>query len=304
MLKRTTIIIVITATALSLAAFFAYAALRSSANYKLKADVADQIGTNSASVSYKAIPGAGGQPGVIGKSTSLNYKAGQGYLYTLQGNLSLPGIPGSLSAEALPDGSPTYVSLTWQAATSEYGIKGYNLYRTNTPGSGYSKIMSLISGTATSDASVVLGTNYYYVVTAQDIYDSEGGYSNQASAPLLNMTREAIVVSPVSGGYMGGTQDAVPGSTLKFNIYQINIGFALATSVEVTDKIANNTNYLIGSATGEGVTQVKYSNNNGATYTYTPVGSYIDPAVTNIKILCSDLYSNGTGKVWYWVVIR
>jgi len=295
----------IAATALSLNALFAYAALRSSANYQIKTDVVDQGGTKSSSTYYKLNPDASGQSAVIGKSISANYIGWQGYIYGFGlEELIPPTVPGSLSAEARPGSSPTYVYLTWQASTDESGVKGYNLYRSNTPGSGYLKIMSLISGTTTNDTSVVFGTNYYYVVRAQDTYNNESGNSNQASAPLLNMTREAMVVSPISGGYMGGTQDAVPGSTINYNIYQKNIGFAVATSVEVTDRIPNNTNFLLGSATGEGVTQVKYSNNSGATYDYTPAGSYIDPAVTNIKILCNDIYSNGSRKVWYWVVIR
>ncbi len=282
----------------------AQAALRSSANYQIKADVSDQVGTKSASVSYSIIPGAGGQPGVIGKSTSPNYKTGQGYIYGLQDDYTPPTIPGSLTAEARPTSAPTYVYLSWLASTDESGMAGYNLYRSNTPGSGYIKIMSLIQAMTTNDASVSLGTDYYYVATAQDIYNNESAYSNQASAPLLSLTREALVVAPIIGGYKGSAQDAVPGSTIKYNIYQTNKGFAVATSIEVVDSIPLKSQFKIGSATGEAITSVKYSNDNGATFNYIPSGTNVDPSVTNIKWLCSDMVSGITRKVEFAVVIR
>ena len=216
-----------------------------------------------------------------------------------------PGSSELLVANATPEPDPTAVHLTWEAGTDPLsGVAGYNLYRSTTPETGYVKIMSLIPDLATIDATVALGTDYYYVLTTQDNAGSESIYSNQASAPYLELTREVSVVAPISGGYTGSPEDAVPGSTIRYIIYYSNTGFALSTSIEVVDKIPEFTEFKVGTATGEAVTQVKYSNDNGATFTYTPSGTYVDPAVTNIKWYCEDLNSGDTKTVEFSVVIR
>jgi len=210
-----------------------------------------------------------------------------------------------LTAFATLEPTPTQVYLTWEAVSGDLsGIAGYNLYRSLIPGSGYSIVQSLISGLSTYDATVVLGSDYYYVIRAQDLAGGESENSMQASAPYLNLTREASVVAPVSGGYTGNVADAVPGSTIKYNIYYTNLGFAISTSIEVIDKIPPFTEFKIGSATGEAVSSVKYSNDGGLTYTYTPSGTYVDPAATNIKWICNDVSSGATRKVEFSVVIR
>jgi uncharacterized repeat protein (TIGR01451 family) len=210
-----------------------------------------------------------------------------------------------LTAFATPEPSPVKVYLTWEAGLDALsGVAGYNLYRSPTPGSGYSRIQYLVSGLSTNDAAVSLGTDYYYVMRTQDLAGGESGNSIQASAPYLAITREGAVVSPVGGGYSGSAADAVPGSTINYIMYYTNLGFAVSTSIEVVDRIPEYTDFKIGTATGEAVTQVKYSNDSGATFTYTPSGTYVDPAVTHVKWLCGDVSSGATGKVEFSVVIR
>lgn len=403
----------------------ANALLRSSANYGLQTDSANHGGTKSTSTNYILRQGSAGQLGAVGDSDSINYSAGQGYIYTTNtkpatpeslqqyksngvseipwpagwtntsaevmkmdisdydpGDILTPQIevrltsesftdtvsfegsnynysgttlsattaatgmthnryyiwqartkdlenyysdwkilggspadyrtdfvlPGSsevLTAAATPETSPTQVYLTWEAASDALsGIAGYNLYRSTTPGSGYVKIQSLIPGLITSDAMVYLGTDYYYILRAEDWAGGESGNSMQASAPYLNITREVIVIAPISGGYSGGAGDPVPGATIKYNMYYTNLGFAVSTSIEVVDKIPAHTEFKVGSANGESISAVKYSNDGGATFTYTPSGTYVDPAVTNIKWICSDTSSGATRKVEFSVIIR
>lgn len=210
-----------------------------------------------------------------------------------------------LTAFATPEPSPVNVFLTWEAGTDALsGVAGYNLYRSPTPGSGYSRIQYLISGLNTYDATVSPGNDYYYVMRTQDLAGGESVNSMQASAPYLAITREAAVVAPVGGGYSGSASDAVPGSTISYIIYYTNWGFAVSTSIEVVDRIPEYTDYKIGTATGEAVKEIKYSNDNAATFDYTPVGSYIDPAVTHVKWLCNDVSSGASGKIEFSVVIR
>jgi hypothetical protein len=82
-------------------------------------------------------------------------------------------------------GSPqaNSVALSWTASTSS--VSGYNVYRSNTSGSGYSKLnAALISGLSFSDATAVAGTTYFYVATAVDSGGDESANSNQATATI------------------------------------------------------------------------------------------------------------------------
>jgi TolB protein len=76
------------------------------------------------------------------------------------------------------------VALNWNASAST-GVVGYNVYRSTTNGSGYSKINSVLVASASySDATVQSATAYYYVVTAVDGSGNESENSNQATAVI------------------------------------------------------------------------------------------------------------------------
>ena len=75
------------------------------------------------------------------------------------------------------------VSLSWTASTSV--VAGYNVYRSTTSGTGYTKMNgSLISLVSYTDSSVVNGTTYYYVTTAVDGTGTESSNSNEAAAVI------------------------------------------------------------------------------------------------------------------------
>jgi len=217
-----------------------------------------------------------------------------------------PSVPTSLEAVALPADSPSYVSLSWGASTDEAGsgVKGYNLYRSSTSGSGYTLLDGIITGTSTLDSTVVYGNNYYYVVTAIDNANNESDYSNESSAPNLKMTKEMTTEAPISGGYSGGAFDAVPGAAITYTVTYWNNGFAYATSIEVVDKVPDYTDYKMGSATSESATQINFSSDNGASYNYTPSGEYVDSNVTNIKWQCQDIPVTENATVEFKVVIE
>jgi hypothetical protein len=74
------------------------------------------------------------------------------------------------------------VSLTWDD-NFEINLAGYNVYRSTTPGSGYSKINSSLLGSPDyTDNSVTNGIPYYYIVTAVDTSSNESEDSNIVSA--------------------------------------------------------------------------------------------------------------------------
>jgi chitinase len=78
---------------------------------------------------------------------------------------------------------PHAVNLSWSASTSS--VSGYNVYRSTTSGSGYTKLnSSLVTGTTYTDSNVQSGTTYFYVTTSVDSGGDESAHSNQASATI------------------------------------------------------------------------------------------------------------------------
>ncbi len=95
-----------------------------------------------------------------------------------------PLIPTNLAAIA--NYSNDSIGLNWDPSTDASGIKGYNIYRSTTSGTDYTKIASLITNTNYSDNAIAEDIKYYYVVTAVDnsVSQNESGYSNEASTVL------------------------------------------------------------------------------------------------------------------------
>ena len=78
--------------------------------------------------------------------------------------------------------SPT-ITLSWTASTSI--VAGYNIYRGSQANGPYARLNSaLVAGTSYTDANVQSGSTYYYVATAVNSNQVEGGYSNQATASV------------------------------------------------------------------------------------------------------------------------
>jgi hypothetical protein len=75
----------------------------------------------------------------------------------------------------------TTVVLDWND-NNESDLAGYNVYRSTTSGSGYSKMnSSILTSSDYNDSSIVSETAYYYVVTAVDTNSSETVYSDEVS---------------------------------------------------------------------------------------------------------------------------
>lgn len=117
----------------------------------------------------------------------------------------------------------------------------------------------------------------------------------------------------------------LPGADLTYTIAFSNTGAAAATNFRLTDpnpggtlRINTNTDFKVGSVTGAipaGLTAaIAYSNDNGATYTYTPVSAGggasagYDRNVTHIRWVFTGSFSqiapNNAGSVSFTVKIR
>jgi hypothetical protein len=90
---------------------------------------------------------------------------------------------GTATITVVPVGAIQHtVDLTWNA---DSGAVSYNMYRGTVSGT-YSLLASAITSTTFTDATVVSGETYYYVVTAAGEDGDESGYSNVATAVIPN----------------------------------------------------------------------------------------------------------------------
>jgi fibronectin type 3 domain-containing protein len=111
----------------------------------------------------------------------LVFTGGSGYLCNLNWFIftdsTAPAAPAGLTAAA-GDGA---VSLDW-ADNSESDLDRYSIYRSTSSGSGYVAIKTDLYSSEYTDASVVNGTTYYYVVSAMDVNGNVSADSSEVSA--------------------------------------------------------------------------------------------------------------------------
>ena len=135
---------------------------------------------------------------VTGGSTPVTVSPSQTLTLNAQFSPTVAGsATGTISIVSNASGSPEAVSLSgagvtsvqhsvalaWNASTSS--VSGYNVYRSTVSGGSYTKInSSLVAVLDYSDANVLGGSTYYYVMTAVDAAGNESVYSNQASASI------------------------------------------------------------------------------------------------------------------------
>jgi fibronectin type 3 domain-containing protein len=113
-----------------------------------------------------------GTPTAAGNGTPLTFQVTDSTKPTAQtetGNFTI----------AISGGVGHSVLLNWDASLSS-AASGYNVYRSNTSGTGYSKISSTpVSGLTYTDQTVASGETYYYVTTAVDSSGDESSFSNE-----------------------------------------------------------------------------------------------------------------------------
>ncbi|AQT67119.1 Alpha-amylase/pullulanase [Anaerohalosphaera lusitana] len=95
----------------------------------------------------------------------------------VQSDVTAPAAPVDVAAAA----DDSSVSLDW-SDNSEEDLAGYNVYRSEVSGSGYSQLTSGTIFSAFGDGTAVNGTTYYYVVTAVDQVGNESVYSDEMTA--------------------------------------------------------------------------------------------------------------------------
>ncbi len=89
-----------------------------------------------------------------------------------------PTAPEGLAAEP----GDSVISLHWEDNTED-DLAGYNVYRSLTPGSDYTRLNgSLLTDSEYVDTDVNNCITYYYLVTAEDVFGYESAFSDEVSA--------------------------------------------------------------------------------------------------------------------------
>lgn len=181
-----------------------------------------------------------------------------------------PSAPSGLAAAA----GNAQVSLTW-TANPEADLNGYNVYRSETSGSGYAKVnlAGSITGTTYTDTGVTNGTTYYYVITAVDTTGNESGYSSEASATPSSDTPpsppsglQAVVggMTSINLAWTANTESDLSG----YKIYQSSTsgsGYTLiatlgkVTSYQAAGLTTGTTYYFVMTATDVSSYESSYS---------------------------------------------
>jgi len=63
-------------------------------------------------------------------------------------------------------------------------VVGYNVYRSTSPGTGFSLLTQLLNTLTFKDENVADGSTYYYVVTSLNGAGDESEHSNEATAVI------------------------------------------------------------------------------------------------------------------------
>jgi len=105
-------------------------------------------------------------------------------MLNISSNASNPQVTVSLAGTGESPPTPTYtVQLTWDASTSQ--VVGYIVLRGETSGGPYTPLFgTALNALSYTDATVVSGATYYYVVTAIGETGIESGLSNQVTVVI------------------------------------------------------------------------------------------------------------------------
>jgi hypothetical protein len=154
--------------------------------------------TGNSNVQISAITASGTGYTLSGASVPVTLTPSQRLTFSVVFSPTATGsVSGSVTITSNATGSPSTitlsgsgvvavthsVNLSWTASTST--VSGYNVYRSLTSGTGYTKLNgSLVSVVDYTDSTVSKTTTYYYVTTAVDASGNESANSNEAVAVI------------------------------------------------------------------------------------------------------------------------
>jgi hypothetical protein len=223
------------------------------------------------------------------------------------GDTTPPAAPTGLSAT----GGEQMVSLDWND-NNESDLAGYNVYRSTTSGSGYSKLNgSFLTSSNYTDNDVDGYVTYYYIVTAVDTSLNESDDSNEVSATPTDTTPPAAPMGltasagnqTVSLNWNNNSEPDINGynvyrSTTSGSGYAKINGSLLSSSDYIDNSAINGTTYYYV------VTAVDTSSNESG---YSSQVSAMPHIITDVNILgswasgTSHTRENGTNRALIFV---
>lgn len=154
--------------------------------------------TGNSSITISQISASGTGYTLTGASAPVTLTAGQTLTITVHFSPTTTGAAsGSVSITSNGIGSPATVTLSgtgatptqhsvllnWNASTST--VSGYNVYRSTTSGSGYTKVNSSLVGSLNyTDSTVASGQTYFFVTRSVDSSGTESDNSNEVQAVI------------------------------------------------------------------------------------------------------------------------
>jgi fibronectin type 3 domain-containing protein len=169
------------------------------------------------------------------------------------------------NGDSIPPGAPTgpaatagdgMVSLNWDD-NGESDLYGYDIYRSTTSGSGYSRVNLVRTKDPNyTDTNAINGTTYYYVVTAIDTSFNESDASDEVSAMPRDMTPPSVpaglMATPGNGLILLDWIDDNESDLNGYNVYRsaisgsgyVKLNVSLLSGSNYTDSnVVNNTTY-------------------------------------------------------------
>lgn len=231
------------------------------------------------------------------------------------GDFTPPAAPTTLTAIA-DDG---IVWLDWDS-NGETDLAGYNIYRSTTSGSGYTKLNgSLLNNPEYDDINVSNTITYYYVVTAVDTSSNESNYSDVVSATPAVYGDFIIngIVDVNDLGYLMTlwlesdcelTEQVDLGGDCIVNFYEFS-AFSINWYVEPVDVNAPTVPSNLSSTAGDGTVSLNWDDNSEGDLDgyniYRSIISGSGYSKLNVSLLATSDYTDNTvsnGTTYYYVV--
>ena len=128
----------------------------------------------------------------------------------------------------------TGMVLSWSAST-DTGVNGYLVYRADST-MNYSLVSSLVTGATTyTDSQAILGTTYFWKVTAADTDVSpraESDLSDSTTAPHISVSKTISLVS-----LSGSDTRVIPGASIIYTLILQSNGFDGANNIAFDDHL-------------------------------------------------------------------